>query len=161
MKGEQAFIKLIKENEGIIYKITRIYTNNQESQKDLYQEIVYQLWKAFNAFKGNSKVSTWMYRIALNTALIHLKIKKKGGYSVPLEGIVLKQESYDPLFEERLEVLYANIGNLGDVDKGIIFLFLEGKKYEEISLITGLTTSNVGTRMIRIKDKLKAQIIKN
>ena len=70
---EEAFIELIKQNEGIIYKITRIYANNEDSQKDLYQEIVYQLWKGFNTFKGDSKVSTWMYRISLNTALLYLK----------------------------------------------------------------------------------------
>lgn len=161
MQEEQVFIQLIKQNEGIIYKITSLYTDSREEQKDLYQEIVFQVWKGFKTFRGDAKVSTWMYRIALNTALLHLKSKKKTSYNVSLEEVVLKHEDYDPLFEERLKVLYANIKNLGDLDKGIIFLFLEGKKYEEIAIITGLTTSNVGTRMARIKTKLKTQIIKN
>ena len=161
MQEEEAFIQLIKQNEGIIYKITRLYTDSGDDQKDLYQEIVYQLWKGFKSFKGDAKVSTWMYRIALNTALLHLKGKKKRGYNVSLDEVVLKQEDYDPLFEERLKILYANIKNLGDLEKGIIFLFLEGKKYEEIAIITGLTTTNVGTRMARIKEKLKTQITKN
>ncbi len=161
MQEEEAFIQLIKQNEGIIYKITRLYTDSGDDQKDLYQEIVYQLWKGFKSFKGDAKVSTWMYRIALNTALLHLKGKKKRGYNVSLDEVVLKQEDYDPLFEERLKILYVSIKNLGDFEKGIIFLFLEGKKYEEISIITGLTTSNIGTRMARIKEKLKTQITKN
>lgn len=160
MQEEQKFIALIKNNEGIIYKITSIYTDNVESQKDLYQEIVYQIWKGFKTFRGDSKVSTWMYRISLNTALLHLKKKHKRGHSIPLENVILKQENYDPILEERLKILYAHIKNLGDLDRGIIFLYLEGKKHEEIAQITGLTITNVGTRMSRIKDKLKKQIIK-
>jgi RNA polymerase sigma-70 factor (ECF subfamily) len=77
---------------------------------------------------------------------------------VPLDGILLKQENYEQLLEERLIVLYTNIRNLGDIDRGIIFLFLEGKKHEEIAAITGITTSNVGTRMARIKEKLRTHI---
>lgn len=160
MQDEEAFIKLIKQNEGIIFKITRIYTDNRENQKDLYQDIVYQLWKGIQAFRGDSKASTWMYRIALNTALLYMKRKKKRVHGVSLEGVVLKQEAYDPLMEERLEILYAKIKPLGDMDKGIIFLFLEGKKQEEIADITGLSTSNVGTRMARIKEKLRKSIVK-
>ncbi|WP_373519428.1 RNA polymerase sigma factor [Pricia sp.] len=161
MKEEQAFTKLIKQNGGIIYKITRLYTDDTESQKDLYQEIVYQLWKGFKTFRGEAKITTWMYRIALNTALLHLKRKKRSGYKVSLDAVVLKQEDYDPLFEERLKILYSKIKDLGDVDRGIIFLFLEGKKYKEIAKITGLSTNNVGTRMARIKERLRTQINKN
>ncbi len=160
MHTEQAFTNIIKENEGIIYKVTRLYTNNQDDQKDLYQEVIYNLWKGFKAFRGDAKVSTWMYRIALNTAVLYSKKKKRRGDKVPLEGVVLVEEAYDPVLEQRLKVLYTNIKNLGDVDKGIIFLFLEGRKYEEIATITGLSVSNVGTRMARIKDKLKKEIIK-
>jgi len=160
MQEENEFTALIKQNEGIIYKITRIYTDNRESQKDLYQEIVFQLWKGFTTFRGDSKISTWMYRISLNTALLHIKKKNKRGHAIPLEHVILKEESYDPILEERIKVLYAHIKNLGNLDRGIIFLFLEGKKYEEIALITGLTTSNVGTRVARIKEKLKNQITK-
>ena len=78
MHTKKEFIQDIKENEGIIYKITRIYSNNTEDQKDLYQEIVYQLWKSYSSFKGNSKISTWMYSIALNTAISNLATNKNG-----------------------------------------------------------------------------------
>ncbi|NND62337.1 MAG: sigma-70 family RNA polymerase sigma factor [Flavobacteriaceae bacterium] len=158
MHKEEAFTGIIKQNEGLIYKITRIYAHTETDQKDLYQEIVYQLWKSFEKFRGDAKVSTWMYRIALNTALFYSKQEKKRGYGVSLDGIILKEEHYDPVIEERLQLIYQHIRKLSDLDKGIMLLFLEGKKYEEISEIVGITTSNVGTRMSRIKEKLKSQI---
>jgi RNA polymerase sigma-70 factor (ECF subfamily) len=160
MTQEKVFVEVIQDNEGILYKMTRLYANNKEDQKDLYQDIVYQLWKAFNTFRGDAKLSTWIYRIALNTALLYLKNKKRKGYNTSLDGIVLINENYDPVLEERLKILYAHIREFGEVDKGIVFLFLEGKKYEEISDITGMSTSNIGTRMARIKEKLNKQIIK-
>jgi RNA polymerase sigma-70 factor (ECF subfamily) len=160
MTQEKVFVEVIQDNEGILYKMTRLYANNKEDQKDLYQDIVYQLWKAFNTFRGDAKLSTWIYRIALNTALLYLKNKKRKGNNTSLDGIVLINENYDPVLEERLKILYAHIREFGEVDKGIVFLFLEGKKYEEISDITGMSTSNIGTRMARIKEKLNKQIIK-
>jgi len=161
MTQENKFVEVIQDNEGILYKMTRLYTNDKDDQKDLYQDIVYQLWKSFNTFKGDAKLSTWIYRIALNTSLLFLKNKKRKGYKTSLDDLVLINENYDPVLEERLKILYAYIRELGEVDKGIVFLFLEGKKYEEISEITGMSTSNVGTRMARIKEKLNKQIIKN
>lgn len=128
MPQEKEFVEIIQENESILYKMIRLYADNKEDKKDLYQEIVYQLWKGFNTFRGDAKVSTWIYRIALNTALLHLKNKKRKGLKTSLGGIVLVDEIYDPILEERLKILYANIKTLGEVDKGIIFLFLEGKK---------------------------------
>lgn len=160
MLKEETFTTVIKEHEGVIYKIASVYTNTNDDKKDLYQEIVYQLWKSFDSFRGDSKVSTWIYRIALNTALFHLKKGKREGHKVSIENLNLKQENYDPVLEERLKVLYAHIRTLSDLERGIILLFLEGKKHEEIALITGLSTTNIGTRMSRIKQKLKKQIIK-
>ena len=161
MSKEQEFTQIIKDNEGVIFKITTVYTNNQEDQKDLYQEIVYQLWKSFDSFKGNSKISTWMYRVALNTAITKLKRENKRGSQIGIDKVIMKQtEQYDSQFEERLKVLYEYIHGLNELEKGLMLLLLEGKKYEEIAAITGLTASNVGTRISRIKQKLKAQIIK-
>jgi RNA polymerase sigma-70 factor (ECF subfamily) len=160
MTQENKFVEVIQENEGILYKMTRLYANDKEDQKDLYQEIVYQLWKSFKTFRGDAKQSTWIYRIALNTALLYLKNKKRKGYKTSLDDLVLINENYDTVLEERLKILYAHLRELGEIDKGIVFLFLEGKKYEEISEITGMSTSNIGTRMARIKEKLNKQIIK-
>tara|TARA_R110001583_G_scaffold122623_1_gene273929 strand:- start:169 stop:654 length:486 start_codon:yes stop_codon:yes gene_type:complete len=161
MQKQQEFIKHIKENEGIIFKITLVYAFNEDDKKDLYQEIVYQLWKSYDSFKGTSKLSTWMYRIALNTAITHLKKEKKKGKRVSIDTVLMsKIEKVDTLMDERIQLLYNKIKNLNTVEKGVIFLYLEGKNYEEIGVITGFTATNVGTRLNRIKEKLKSQIKK-
>ena len=160
MTKERDFVRVIQENEGIIFKITTIYTDNREDQQDLYQDIVYQLWKSFESFRKESKFSTWMYRIALNTALTKLKKSKRKGQVVPIDQVILKQtELYDTDFEERIKLLYSHIQQLSVLEKGIMLLFLEGNKYEEIAEITGFTKSNVGTRISRIKEKLKSQML--
>ena len=161
MHTKKEFIQDIKENEGIIYKVTRIYSNNTEDQNDLYQEIVYQLWKSYNSFKGNSKISTWMYRIALNTAISSLKKEKRRGSQVSIDNLLLSQmNEVDTVMEERITLLYAHIKELSIVERGIILLHLEGKNYDEIATITGFTNTNIGTRLARIKQKLKNQIKK-
>lgn len=161
MDREDEFVRVIKKNEGLIFKITTIYTDNREDQQDLYQDIVYQLWKSFDSFRGESKLSTWMYRIALNTALTHIKRNKRKGHSVTIDKVVLRQtELYDTVFEERIKILYGYIHQLNVLEKGLMLLLLEGKSYTEVSEITGLTPSNVGTRISRIKTKLKSKIIK-
>jgi RNA polymerase sigma-70 factor (ECF subfamily) len=161
MVDEEEFVRVIKQNERVIFKITTVYTRNEVDQQDLYQDIVYQLWKSFDTFRNESKISTWMYRIALNTALTRYKRHKKRGHPVPIEKVILQQtENYDIEFEERLALLYKQIHNLNSLEKGIMLLLLEGKKYEEISEIIGLSSSNVGTRISRIKQKLKQRINK-
>ncbi|MBQ4819380.1 sigma-70 family RNA polymerase sigma factor [Aquimarina sp. MMG016] len=162
MSKESVFTQIIKDNEGVIFKITTVYTDNREDQKDLYQEIVYQLWKAFDRFRGDSKISTWMYRVALNTAITRLKKEKRKGNQVGIDKVIMKQtEYYDTEFEEKLKILYSHIQGLNELEKGLMLLLLEGKKYEEIASITGLSASNVGTKISRIKSKLKSQIVKN
>jgi len=159
MEHSTAFVKIVKENEGIIYKITRAYTRDREDQKDLYQEVVYQLWKSFTSFKGNAKLSTWIYRVALNTSLTYDKRNKRMTPNVNIDLELLNHvDEHDPVMEERVNVLYAHIKELNAIDKGLILLFLEGKSYDEIALITGFTTTNVGTRLGRIKLKLKNNI---
>jgi len=161
MPKQQEFITLIKENEGVIFKVTLVYTFNEEDQKDLYQEIVYQLWKSFDSFRGDAKISTWMYRIALNTAITNLKKEKRSGKKVPIDDDLLSRiDHIDTLMDERIKVLYIHIKKLNTIEKGIVLLYLEGKSYDEISTITGFSTTNVGTRLNRIKQKLKSQIKK-
>ena len=159
MSKQSDFIQLIREHEGIIYKISRVYFDRKEDQQDLYQEIVYQLWKSFDSFDSRSKWSTWMYRVALNTAISYLKrarSKVKKVHSDHLDNF--KLEPFDPVMEERIAWLYKSIQKLNVVEKGIILLYLEGKRHEEIATITGFSTSNIGTRISRIKDKLKHHI---
>ena len=109
MSKEQRFTTLIKEHEGILFKVTRIYTASTEDQKDLYQEVFFQLWKGFDSFRGDAKASTWMYRVALNTAFTFLRKDKRKGQAVALDSINLTYEPHDPILEERLKQLYAQI----------------------------------------------------
>ena len=159
MHKEDRFTQLIKDNEGMLFKITRMYTAHTTDQKDLYQEIVFQLWKGFDGFRGEAKASTWMYKVALNTAFTHLRKTKRRGHQVALDHIDLGYETEDPILEERLHQMYIQIRQLSDVEKGIMFLLLEGKKYEEIAAITGFSRSKVATRISRIKQKLKKQLL--
>ncbi len=163
MPNQKDFIDLIKTHEGLIYKICDLYTNTTEDKLDLYQEIVFQTFKSFNTFKGNSKISTWIYRIALNTALTTLNKSKR-----KLKPTLLQpsfSDSIDRLeeeiYEERSSYLYREIKKLSPIEKSIILLYLEGQPYEEIAKITGFTKTNIGTRLNRIKVKLKQNIKNN
>ncbi len=161
MGKEEEFVSIVKQYEKIIFKITTVYTDNGDDQQDLYQDIVYQLWKSFETFREEAKISTWMYRVAMNTALTRIRKKKRQGNQVSIDKIILQQtEQYDMAFEERLRQVYASIHQLNELDKGLMLLLLEGKNYGEIAEITGLTLSNVGTRISRIKQKLKSKVTK-
>lgn len=158
---KKKFIRDLKENEAILYKVSGIYTNTIEDQKDLYQEIVYQLWKSYKSFKGESKISTWIYRIALNTSISYLKKEKRKGHQIPIDSILSNRiEQIDTIMEERIALLYKHIKKLSIIEKGIILLHLEGESYDEIASITGFSKTNIGTRLSRIKLKLKSQLIK-
>lgn len=161
MTVKQEFIKHVKEHEGIVYKVASIYADGKEDRQDLFQEIIYQLWRSYPTFKGHSKISTWMYRVALNTSITHLKKEKRKDQQVPLDPELLnRMEDRENLEEEQLAILHAHIKKLNLIEKGIILLYLEGKSYEEIAGITGFTQTNIGTRLSRIKQKLKDQITK-
>ncbi|MGB3145703.1 MAG: sigma-70 family RNA polymerase sigma factor [Maribacter sp.] len=162
MANQAIFTKLIQEHQALLLKVTSIYTDTKQDQEDLFQEVVYQLWKYFDTFRNESKITTWMYRVAMNTAITHLKKDKKRPDSVPVADAILKQtEQKDTVYEERLRWLYQQLHQLNTLDRGLIFLLLEGKSYQEISKITGLNPSNVATRISRIKSKLKTNVTKS
>ena len=159
--NKEAFIKEINENQGLIFKLASIYTNGVEDRNDLVQEIVYQLWKSFHTFNERSSVSTWMYRVAMNVAIYHLKTAKKKVKTIPLEEEFLQFPDIENReVEEKWKVLKHHIDKLNLLDKGIIILYLENKSHEEIAQIIGISVSNVGTKFSRIKEKLKQQIFK-
>ncbi len=155
------FISAIKSNEGLIHKVAAVYTNDIQDRKDLVQEIIYQLWKSFGSFNQQSALSTWMYRVAMNVAIYHLKTAKRKLVTVPLEEqLVDFPDADNRVFEEKLQVFRQHLNKLNLLDKGIILLYLENKTYEEIAQITGISETNVGTKIFRIKEKLKKQITK-
>jgi RNA polymerase sigma factor (sigma-70 family) len=161
MDKKETFIIAIKANEGLIYKIATVYTNSTEDRKDLVQEIIYNLWKSFESFNQKSNLSTWMYRVAMNVAIYHLKITKRKVLTVPFEEQDLDfHKTVDNDFEEKLKTFTKHLNNMNLLDKGIVMLYLENKSYGEIAEIIGISESNVGTKISRIKEKLKNQITK-
>lgn len=161
MEKKNIFIKSIQENERLIYKVASFYTDCKDDRDDLVQEIIYNLWKSFETFKHNSTWSTWMYRIAMNVAVFHLKKSKKRVETIPI-GLEIRNYQENGLddFEEKLEILQKYIKYLNLFDKGILMLYLENKSHEEIAEIVGISKSNVGTKLSRIKDKLRLQVSK-
>ena len=151
---EKEFLRLIHENQKIVYKVCKTYRNTPEDQEDLFQEIVYQLWKSYPSFKGEAKISSWMYRIALNTAIAVYRKQK-----LPVDLVAEMPEQMHTNAGEQTsdneDRLFAALRTLNDTEKALISLFLEGFSYEEIAAITGITENNTGVRLNRIKNKLK------
>lgn len=151
---ENDFLKIVEDNQGIIYKVCKMYRDSREDQEDLFQEIVLQLWKAFPKFRKESKVSTWMYRIALNTAIAiyrKTKIELEFKESIPKEY----HSKYIETPSENEERLFEAIRTLNKAERAIIALYLEDYPYNEIAKITGITENYVGVKISRIKEKLK------
>ena len=154
---EREFLQIIKKNQGIIHKVCNIYCDDQDDRDDLFQEIVAQLWKSFPSFREESKFTTWMYRVALNTAItVFKKTKRRPDQNrLTYENFQVKDENYDTETEEEIKNLHRAVAQLTGVEKSIVLLFLENRKYEEIAEITGITQNYVRVKMNRIKKKLK------
>ena len=154
---EHKFIDEFQKNQNIIHKVCRIYTNNQDAHNDLFQEITIQLWKAYPKFRGDSKLSTWMYRVGLNTAITLYRKSKRTIKTQDFDNVLHKIQAteYDPTEEEQLKIMYKAIHQLSDIDKALIFLYLEDKNYSEISETLGITEVNARVKMNRIKTRLK------
>ncbi|MFV0566229.1 MAG: RNA polymerase sigma factor [Flavobacteriaceae bacterium] len=154
---EHSFVALLEQHQNIVHKVCRLYTNNYDAHNDLFQEITIQLWKAYPKFRGEAKFSTWMYRIALNTAITLYRKSKRTISTQDFSGVEfkIKAEDYDHVQEQQLSTLYQAIHQLNDIDKALIFLYLEDKDYAEISNTLGISEVNARVKMNRIKTKLK------
>lgn len=154
---EQSFVKQLKDNQNIIHKICRLYTSGEDAHKDLFQEITIQLWKAFPKFRGDSKFSTWAYRVALNTAITLYRKSTRSISTVDYESksFFISQEDYNSEEEEQIKLLYQAVHQLNDIEKALIFMYLEDKDYTEIAETLGITEVNARVKMNRIKGKLK------
>ena len=151
---EQEFLSVIREYERVIYKVCYLYTKPNAPLNDLYQDVILNLWKAYPKFRRECKMSTWIYRIALNTCISFIRKEKNIPEIVTLTQEADRTEETDET-QAMLRQLYRMINRLGQLEKSIILLYLEEKSYEEIAEITGLTLTNVATKLSRIKDKLK------
>ena len=154
---EQSFVEQLKENQNIIHKICRLYTNNADAHKDLFQEVTIQLWKAFPKFRGDSKFSTWAYRVALNTAITLYRKSTRTVQTVAYEKVSFfyTQDEYNPEEEEQLKLMYQAVYQLNDIEKAFIFMYLEEKEYTEIAETLGISEVNARVKLNRIKGKLK------
>jgi RNA polymerase sigma-70 factor (ECF subfamily) len=156
MSLEKDFTELIEQNRGIVFKVIRLYVRHEEDERDLFQEILFQAWRSFPNFKGQSKFSTWLYRVALNTVLT---FKRRPQLVTPHENLSdLKISSGEKNQQEETEALYLAIRELNEIDRMIISLHLDGYENEEIADISGLTKNNVAVRLHRTKETLTKKL---
>jgi len=150
---QPAFLDTIQQHQGILHKLCRLYRDSREDREDLFQEMIYQLWKSYSSFGGNARISTWIYRIALNTALADFRRKKpRITYTdqlpeIPAGAHISATDQQDQLF--------AALKQLSDAEKAIIALYLEDMSYQEIADIIGIDENYVGVKLNRIKSKIK------
>lgn len=154
---KDAFLNIVTKNQGIIHKVCGVYCDTFEDREDLFQEIVSQLWRSYPSFRNESKVTTWMYQVSLNTAITHFKKNKRRPDQSDLNKNIIQiaDEHYDDTIEDQLKLLHKAIARLTGIEKSIVLLYLEDKKYEEIAEIIGITQNYVRVKMNRIKGKLK------
>jgi RNA polymerase sigma-70 factor, ECF subfamily len=160
-KQKDQFLDILEKNIGIILKISRAYSKTLQDKEDLINDITLELWKSFGRFKGDSKISTWIYRIALNTSM-NYKRKREKDRLFFLDDLK-KTDKVRWLTEQpdssQYDILYQCIDELNQLNKAIILLYLDGNSHDEISDITGISRTNVGTRISRIKEQIKNSAI--
>jgi len=152
------FLRDLNQYAGIIHRVCNSYFADPDERQDVSQEITYQLWKSYQSFKGDSKFSTWMYKVALNTAMLHIRNKKRNIQNESLNEAAVEIPDESSGRKDDMRVLYAAINTLDDLDKAIILLYLEEYSYEEIAVMVGITRTNVSVRLVRIKKKLEEKI---
>jgi len=153
---EKNFINLINEHQGLIHKVCIMYENDQDARNDLFQEIVLQLWKSFPSFRGEAKITTWMYRIALNTAISGFRKQTRKVKTEDLQELHFNIRDYgNDDQEENFQKLQWAIRQLSEIERAMIMMALEEVPYEEIAETIGITQNNVRVRMNRIREKLR------
>jgi RNA polymerase sigma factor (sigma-70 family) len=161
---ETAFLTDVNQNIRIVHRVCHTYfPRDAMEREEVFQDIMYQLWKSYPQFKGESKFSTWMHKVALNTAITHIRRSTRKPRSAELtEPIAHAPDMNERMHrEEEVRQLHAAIDTLMGIDKAIILLHLEDQDYDEIAAITGLTRTNVSVRLVRIKRALKEYVERN
>jgi len=154
---KKIFQEFIDENKGILFKVAKTYCQDEEDRQDLIQEMMIQIWRSFHTYNNQFKMSTWLYRISLNVAIsLYRKNTIRNSHVISLrEEFPQIQENESSEKEQKLNLLEQFINELKEIDKALMLLYLEDKSHAEIAEILGLSVSNVGTKVARIKDKLK------
>ncbi|SFW23374.1 RNA polymerase sigma-70 factor, ECF subfamily [Prevotellaceae bacterium MN60] len=154
MKREEYFTQLVRENKSTIYTVCYMFSQDEEEVNDLFQETLINMWKGIDSFREESKISTWIYRVALNTCLLQERKKKKEVKKVPLTMDVNFFQDEDANAAQ-VRMLHQRIGKLGLVDRALVMMWLEGMSYDEIGTVMGISAQNVGVKLYRIKEQLK------
>jgi len=152
---EELFARLVREHKSTIYTVCYMFSHDEEEVNDLFQETLINMWKGIDSFREESKISTWIYRVALNTCLLQERKKKKEVKKVPLAMNVNFFEDNDA-DSTQVRMLHQRIGKLGLVDRAIVMMWLEGMSYDEIGAVMGISAQNVGVKLFRIKEQLKS-----
>jgi len=155
---KEKFIQVITENKNLLYKICNSYCPNPSNRQDLEQEILLQLWKNIKNFDGRVKITTWIYKVALNTAISNFRIDCKRidkPIEIDFSYFSLPDFEYDSEFDEKLQLLYKLIDGMSKLDKALMLLYLENYRQKEIAEILGISVSNVATKVNRIKRNLR------
>ena len=151
---ELDFARIVREHKGTIYTVCYMFSKDEEEVADLFQDILVNLWKGFENFRGDSSARTWIYRVSLNTCISAERKKKRKGETVPLDmNINLFEDSGEDMKQIRL--LQNRISRLGPFDRAIVLLWLENLSYDEIAAFVGISPNNVSVRLFRIKEQLK------
>jgi len=156
MPEANEFVNLLNRNQNIIHKVCNVYMDNISDREDLFQEITLQAWNAYGSFRNESKFSTWLYRVALNTAISFYRKEKRKPFIQSSTQIPEHADEADNK-EEQMQAMYKAIAALSKIDKALIMLYLEDYNYEEIGNILGITPNNVAVKMNRIRTKLKEE----
>lgn len=154
-KNESEFSDLVRDHKSTIYTVCYMFSKDEDEVNDLFQETLVNLWKGFGSFRGDSKVDTWIYRVALNTCLTADRKKKRHAQTVPLTMESNLYEDNDA-GSKQVQMLHARIQKLDVIDRAIILMWLENMSYDEIAAVIGITPKNVGVKLFRIKEQLKS-----
>ena len=159
---EKEFLEKLEKHKGVIFKISKMYMDNRDDQNDLYQEIIYLAWKSYRDFQKKSEFSTWLYRTALNTAIVFLRSEKKRSFiqNQHIENLSVYQDSYNDADDRNMKMMYEAIQLLSPIDKALIFFFLEDFSGKEMAKQLGITEVNARVRLNRAKARLKELIDK-
>ncbi len=156
---EAAFLQLVQEHAGILHKVCNLYCPNRSDRQDLLQEMLLQLWKAFPGYRQEAKLSTWIYRVVLNTAITHFRTEKRKAPTQSItEDVIMPEETDNSLFDEHWKMLQTAMACLTDIEKAIIILYLEKKSYAEMEEVLGVSQGALRVKMNRIKEKLRQNI---
>ncbi len=151
---EQEFTKVVREHKGTIYTVCYMFSKDEDEVADLFQEILINIWKGFENFRGDSSMRTWIWRISFNTCVSYEKRKSRRGSTIPLS---LNINLYDDSDEDtrQIKMLQKRIRQLGPFDRAIVLLWLDDLSYAEIGEIVGISEKNVSVRLVRIREQLK------